>query len=233
MSLSPKISIIIPVLKDSLALRRLLKEITAQDFFEVIIVHSDEVAGHETPISDRLNPSPNYTLLSAPRGRGPQIQAGLNKAAGNIIWIVHADSNIPKGAKQTIENIMKLPENAMGCFPVTFNVARPALRFFAWLSRFESALTTFGDQGFFFRADARSAMPQLTDFPLLEDVVLRRYFKHQGRIRKTELPIVTDASRFIARGVWRTQWQNGWVLLRFGLGASPQNLYDEYYQTQD
>ncbi len=228
MNAEQKISIIIPVLKDSLPLRRLLKEIRKQDFFEIVIVHS-----HQASLPEPLNVSPHYTVLSAARGRGPQIQAGINSASGDIIWVVHADSNIPKGAHKAIQDIMGSSENAMGCFPIIFNVDRPALRFFAWLSRFESALTSFGDQGFFFRADARRTIPELTHFPLLEDVIMRRYFKTLGRIRKTELPIVTDASRFISRGVWRTQWQNGWVLLRFCCGASPQNLYNEYYQTRD
>jgi len=223
MNSNPRVSAVIPTLKDTPALQHLLEQLTHQNIFEIIVVQSNKA-------SQKILPSPRHKLLIAEQGRGSQIQAGLNVATGDIIWILHSDSQLPEDAAQSIRHIMENPNNTMGCFPLVFNSQRLTLRFFAGMTRLESALTTFGDQGFFFRSSQRTTLPDLNQYPLLEDVILRRYLKQKGHIKKAHRPLMTDAKRFLSKGIWKTQARNGWILLRFLFGTSPQKLYDEYYE---
>ena len=175
-------------------------------------------------------------LAAAPKGRGTQIQAGILRAKADYIWVLHADSQLDKAAPHEIRRILAHPKISLGTFTLKFNMngikkGLGALSLFAWVSRMDSALTTFGDQGFFFRrADYAKLGLDLAQYPLLEDVALRRGLKSLGRIRRSAVPITTSARRFAKRGVWKTQIYNMQILWRYMRGESPVILYQDYYQ---
>jgi len=98
----------------------------------------------------------------------------------------------------------------------------------------DTALTSFGDQGFFFRQDDMDRLwpvlrPALMRAPILEDVILRRQLKSLGRVKKSHLKIGTCPNRFERRGLWSTQFLNAVILLRSRLGTPATQLYHSYY----
>ena len=224
MSAAARISVVIPAMKVTPELTSLIQELGREDVFEILIIGP----------SQRIGFSGNKIRhLSAPLGRGPQIQAGRDAARGDIIWIVHNDTKLPPNCAVQIRKIMANTENSMGCFPLRFDRSGFCLSLYAFLSRLESRFSTFGDQGFFFRRESVHDIPDLNDYPLLEDVMIRRALRKHGKVKKTLLTVTTSGQRFDRCGPLRTQFNNLATLWRFWRGESPQKLYADYYAEPD
>jgi len=221
------VSIIIPVLNDDAALRRLMADLTLFDACEIIIVDGSLRAA--PPPLDGLEKLPVRWLRSE-KGRGPQIDKGLNAAIGDYVWILHADSRPHPDSLNDIRKILGRADTAMGCFSLRFDKVNFWLGLFALIGRLDTAFTTFGDQGFFFRkSDYRKDKLKLSEYPLLEDWAIRQFFKQKGCIRKSKLPIETSARRFEKYGLVRTQIKNATLLMQYLRGVSPARLYQQYY----
>ncbi len=223
----PNISLIIPVYNDGVHLRRLLKPLSALTLKQIIVVDGGS-------LDDSRSVARQYQhikLLECAKGRGQQIAEGLEQARGDYIWILHADSIIPDNALDHIQRILMRKDTILGCFQLRYDVESVLLKCFAWLSRFDSPLTTFGDQGFFFRKQDVPNPDLLKAWPLLEDVALRRILlrRRKGKVRKSSLLLTTSARRFARHGILKTQLINGWILLRYFCGTDPKKLFREYY----
>ena len=218
----PRISVIIPAIKNTSSLTELVQSLDSLDIAEILITGPQITL---PVIGDKVR------HLSAPIGRGPQIQAGLNAAMGNIIWILHSDSEIPPHAVKAIRKIMAKPSVSMGCFLLEFDKRGFWVSLFAFISRFDSPFSTFGDQGFFFSRGLVQYLPDLTQYPLMEDVVLRRALMDYGGVKKSALSLKTSARLFNRDGPLRTQIKNAEFLWRFWRGVSSAKLYQDYYAT--
>ena len=221
------ISVIIPVLRDDEALARLLTRLASMDISEVIIADAEP---REHLPANLTSPDLSITHISTQKGRGPQIKAGIDKAKHPYIWVLHADTLPDPKSPEAIQTILSHPQNSLSIFTLTFDRPTPLLRVFSWFARWESPLSTFGDQGYAFRrSDYQSLDISLENLPLLEDVVLRRTLKQKGRIKRSPLKIITSARRFEKYGVLKTQWLNCLILWRFWRGETASTLYDIYY----
>jgi len=222
-------SVVIPVYRDDAELQSLLRTLTSFPIAEIIIVDSE----HRPPPAHIIAQFPklNIQWCNARRGRGPQIAAGIKAAAQPIVWVLHADNRPTPDCLADISVGFIDPKTALVCFPLAFRTQKLALSLFAFMSRFDSAVTTFGDQGYAFRrADYDKLDIDLSDFPLLEDIVLRKALRGLGKVRKIQNPLLTSARRFDRLGVWRTQIRNIGILLSYWRGASPTTLHTRYYQ---
>ena len=250
----PSLAVIIPLYKDWQALERLLPQLTPLAIHEIIISvapssgQDDNLVQNPKALIDRFLPqnpalaraypariSPKIKLLTAPKGRGAQIDAGIKAAKSDFIWVLHADSLIHIQSAQSIRDNLAQPSISLGCFTLKFSPSdnisqRLSLGLFAYFSRFDSPLTTFGDQGFFFRrADYTRLKCDLNHYPLLEDVALRRALKDLGAVKRSPIALTTSSRRFMKRGIWKTQYFNLRILWRYWRGESPKQLYQDYY----
>ncbi len=222
-----KISVIIPTFQDDVALATLLQNLAAMNIDEIII--SDGEARDTLPehiITNDLS----LIHIQSDKGRGPQIKTGIALATSPIIWILHAD-NIPhKNTPLAISDALQNANISLLTFTLAFDKNSFLLNLFAWFARWDSAVSTFGDQGFAFRrADYEALNLGLDHYPLLEDVALRSALKTKGRVKRSPIKIMTSARRFDKRGVWRTQFLNLSILWRYYRGQSPRKLYHLYY----
>ncbi len=223
------ISIVIPVLRDDAALRRLIQTLGSLDVAEIIIADAENKS-KTRPISD-LTKSRNVKWITAPKGRGAQIAEGIATATQPLVWVLHADSQPARGSAAEIRRLLRDPWTSLACFPLTFRHRSKSLKLFAAISRAETALTTFGDQGFAFRREDYLRLDiDLAKFPLLEDIALRAALKRLGKVRKSKLKLSTSARRFERLGVWKTQYRNAGILYSYWRGASPTALYARYYE---
>lgn len=222
------ISLIIPCYNDTDAVNALLTQIQSFNIDEVIVVDGGSYDGSQ----NRVRQFENVILLSSKKGRGRQIATGIASAKCDIIWILHADSQVPVNAISEIKRIMSLPNTAFGCFSLRFDKNALSLKLFAGLSKIDSVLTTFGDQGYFCYKEHCTHFGNGASYPLLEDVVLRRFLLRttNGRVRKSPAKITTSARRFRRHGPVKTQLLNARILWRYFRGVSPIKLYDEYYR---
>src|SRR3954469_324767 len=108
----PSVSVIVPVLNEAVLIGAFLPRVRSLDReLEIIVVDggsADESVSIGRPLADRV--------ISAPRGRASQMNAGAAIACGEILWFLHADSTPPANAVDGIRVALSEPRNAGGCF---------------------------------------------------------------------------------------------------------------------
>ncbi|WP_033404695.1 TIGR04283 family arsenosugar biosynthesis glycosyltransferase [Hirschia maritima] len=221
----PTISVIIPLLNNIKSVLPLVEQLSELNFHQIIIADGGSTdGGIEALLTDS-----RVEFLNSPRGRGIQICGGTAIATGDIFWILHADSVITENVKQQIITTMKNPKVSLGCFHLKFSTDHPILKLYEFFSRFDCQLTTFGDQGYFFRQRDYQKIGGCSQEPLFEDVDLRRKLKKLGIVQKSNTCITTSAERFMSKGLIKTQLLNVVFLTAYSIGVSPKYLAKIYY----
>jgi rSAM/selenodomain-associated transferase 2 len=222
------LAVVIPTRHLDSPLAGRLAEIRAQLRPAEVVVVEPETAG-----ANRAVALPPYCRhLRATRGRGTQCNAGARSCTAELLLFLHDDTRLPRNAAQVIGDAFADPSLAMACFRLRFDRRHPLLGLYAWWSRFDSAWTTFGDQGYLIRRAVFDAVGGFPDWPLFEDVELARRVRRlggpAGRIRKLAAAVTTSAARFEHHGILHQQLRNAVAMLRFFAGASPWRLAQEY-----
>lgn len=216
-----KLSVIIPTLDEEATLASTLESVRrGVPGSEVLVVDGGsqdgtlEVAGSSTGVR----------TLSAPRGRGPQMNAGAAAASGDVLLFLHADTRLPPGAGTLVVSALADPLVVGGSFVLGFDSTHPILRLSAIASRLNVTWATYGDQAFFLRRSIFEKLGGFAPLPLFEDVELQARLRRLGRCVKIRTPVVTSARRFLRAGVVRQQALNAALLAAYHLGVSPERL---------
>jgi rSAM/selenodomain-associated transferase 2 len=214
------ICVVVPALNESARLGSLLAELTSANFNDIVVVDNgstDETAsiasGHD-----------GVRLVHATRGRGLALNVGAHATTADILLFLHADTALPRGARAMISTTVADPAVVGGCFRLSFDKRSTMLRFYAWFTRYDTAFTTFGDQAYFIRRRAFERVGGFPEWPILEDVEMRRRLRRAGRFVKLPSSVVTSARRFRKHGIVRQQLRNIAIIALFYLGLSPQQL---------
>jgi len=211
-----RLSVVVPVLNEAAGIRaafEALAPLRARGH-EVIVVDggsSDSTADIAAGLCDRV--------LSAPRGRAAQMNAGARAANGDMLLFLHADTRLPAD--------FTIPDSAVwGRFDVRIDGRHPLLKVVACAMNLRSRLTGIatGDQAMFVR---RAVFPGFPEIPLMEDVALSKVLKQRGRPTCLHEKVTTSGRRWEERGVLRTilMWR---LRLLYFLGARPEDLARRY-----
>jgi rSAM/selenodomain-associated transferase 2 len=214
------VAVVIPTLNEAGGIGRLLDHVAAQGFDEIIVADGGSTDG--TPALAAAREA--VTLVNAGCGRGVQMDAGARACRSDALLFLHADTLLPQGAAGLILNALADPRVAGGAFSARFDRPGLLLGLYSLAGRFESPLTTFGDQAYFTRRAVYARSGGFPAWPFLEDVELRRRLKRMGRFVKLREPVTTSARRFVEEGILRRQTLNLAVLVLFYLGVSPHRL---------
>jgi rSAM/selenodomain-associated transferase 2 len=195
---------------------------------EIIVV----VAAPQTESTDPAPPLAGIDgvtrFLVATKGRGPQCNAGAGAATGDLLLFLHDDSLLPPLAAALTAAAFEDERAELACFRLRFDENHWLLACYGWFSRFDSLLTSFGDQGILIRRRVFDRLGGFPDWPLFEDVELLRRARRDARIRKLPGAVTTSAVRFRRNGVVRQQLINAGLILRYLLGVAPTRLAEIY-----
>ena len=215
------VSIVVPTRRLGTALRERCAGLAAcLPGAEIVVCEPDDLG----PLAAQPQLPEGWRVVRAPRGRGTQCNGGARAASGELLMFLHDDTDLPHDAAVVLDTAFRDPGIGMACFRLAFDRRHWLLSAYAWGSRFESRLTTFGDQAMTIRRDLFDAVGGFPDWPLFEDVELARRVRQRSRVAKLPSAVTTSASRFLANGPAQQQLANGLLLARFLLGASPARL---------
>jgi hypothetical protein len=150
-----------------------------------------------------------------------------------MIVFLHADTKLPAGAFERIEEVLKNGQYAAGAFDLAIDSTNLFVRFIAAGARFRSRLTSipYGDQAIFIRKDYFEKIGRFREIPLMEDVeLMRRIKRRRDKISMLTERVTTSARRWQSEGIIYTAIRNLVLVTLFYLGVSPDKLA-RYYKS--
>jgi rSAM/selenodomain-associated transferase 2 len=224
------LSIVIPVLNEATRLEALLPSLAAErEGVEVIVVDGASTDG-SAEVARRLG----ARVLSAPRGRGQQLQAGAEAASGDVLLLLHADTVFPSSGLTAISrHLAAHPAAVGGNFRLLFDGESPFDRwlegFYAWI---RARGLYYGDSGIFIRRSWYRRVGGIRPIALMEDYDLVRRMEAAGpTLCISDPPLLTSSRRFPGRHPPLIFL--GWLGLHllYALGVSPARL-SRLYDTE-
>ena len=212
----PRFSVIIPTLDEAAWVGRAVRHVKGLDATVEVIV-ADGGSSDATRSEAR---AAGAEVIVARRGRGSQCRAGAQRASGEILVFVHADTLLPVVAFTLLDKGFVDRDLKIGTFRLRFDRDHWLLRLYAFFTRLDSPLTSFGDQGIAIRRGFYDELGGFPDWQQLEDVHLLRQARRRTRVHSFPAAVITSARRFERDGMIRTQLRNAGLLFGYLLGQA-------------
>lgn len=213
------LSVVIPTLNAAATLPAALDALGAAPR-EVVVADGGSVDGTAAIAAAR-----GCRVVTAPRGRGGQLAAGVAAASAPWLLLLHADTRLGPGwAEAAAAHIAAAPDRA-GYFRLRLDDDAPAARRLeravAWRCRVLGL--PYGDQGLLIARALLDAVGGIRPLPLMEDVDLVRRL---GRARLAALPAdaLTSAARYRRDGYLSRSARNLALLALWFAGVPPRLL---------
>lgn len=227
------LAIVLPVLKPESNLIPLVNSLRSEisDDSEIIIVASDL---DSTPFL------PGIRLITAPRGRGNQIAAGISATTAPWILIAHADATpLPGFAENLRASAAKHPDASLLVCGQRFDREAPGTLIIEVLNELRVVFggVAFGDQTMVIRRAAISTAGGFPAQPLMEDVEASLRLAAKGRIvylaREWKVSAKKWPGNFRRRFALVVRLVASYQLARLRspahAAAISENMYREYY----
>ncbi len=195
------ISVIIPTLNEEAEIAATLSHVVQGCPDEVIVAD-----GGSADDTCALARGFGVKVITVPRGRSRQLNAGAEEARSNLLLFLHADTWVPNGYSGLIAQCLDQPDVAGGTF--SFALREP----FAGRGVVETLVnlrcrwlhSPYGDQGLFLRRELFETLGGFPGWPILEDVEMVRQLRRSGKVVTLSARISTSGRRWQRLGVWRT-----------------------------
>jgi rSAM/selenodomain-associated transferase 2 len=222
------LSIITPVLNEEENIPGFLAHIDdLEDPVEVIVVDGGSTDGTCRALEAASESfSRKIVVLSSPRGRGAQMNAGARHATGTVLLFLHADCRIPPDAPDAIGRALEREGVIGGGFRHTFASRDPLLRLTSWFGNLLAAWTQtfFGDFGIFVEKEVFFEVGGYEPLPYLEDVEFSRAARRYGRLVQVDRPIIVSPRRYREMGKYRLSAVYIMVMLLNMVGIRPKRF---------
>jgi rSAM/selenodomain-associated transferase 2 len=215
-----RLSVVIPALNEAAGVAEAVRSAAAEGA-EVIVVDGGSADG--TP---QRAAAAGATVLHSPPGRARQLGAGAGVARGEVLVFLHADTRLPAGWSRAVEEALRDPRVAGGCFRLRFDERSAALALVEWGARLRVALLglPYGDQALFARREVLERIGGVPQAPILEDLDLVRRLRRAGRLARLPLAVATSARRYRAGGTARTVLRNALAACAWWLGLDRERV---------
>ncbi|MEN6350172.1 MAG: TIGR04283 family arsenosugar biosynthesis glycosyltransferase [Syntrophomonas sp.] len=218
------VSVIIPTLNEEKCIAKLLQSLGRIDNIEIIV--SD--GGSEDKTASICANYPVIFIKTSP-GRGPQLNAGAAAATREILFFIHADSEIEPGL---INDICRTVEagRQWGCCSLEFDNKAVIFRLIAWFSNLRARLfsSCYGDQGIYCCHDLFHEVGAYPGTAFLEDIALSDCLRRSSRAGVLKSHITSSSRRFKQQGILRTLVKMQVVKIMYRLGVKPESLVKWY-----
>lgn len=223
------LAIVIPVLDEAAGIVEHLRALDALAARGVQRIVVDGGSGDGTAELARAHAE---QVISAPRGRSAQMNAGARIASADALLFLHADTRLPADANRLIEAALR--DNVWGRFDVRIDADGIWPTVVAWFMNLRSRLTGIatGDQAIFVRRETFERLGGFAPIPLMEDIELSKRLKRLGRPACLRARVTTSGRRWARHGALRTILMMWRLRLAYFLGADPAQLAARYADTR-
>jgi len=218
----PEISLIIPILNEAAELPGLFASLAAQEgiILEVLLCDGGSGDGSQQVCRDLgANAAFTVQIITTPRGRGVQMNAGAAIARSALLLFLHADSRFSRtdALRIAVSAYREESEKFAGPVAARFRLrfrrqdARPSLAycFYESKARLARADCIRGDQGFLFNRTLFNHLGGFdTALPFLEDMRLAAAAAEKAQWLLLPAEITTSARRFETEGLYERQVVN-------------------------
>lgn len=224
-----KISVIIPTFNEQDRINEIIEDIKQKsENFEIEIIISDASPNQKTLTSITHS---NIKKVPSEKGRGTQLNTGVENSAGNVLFFLHADTKLPKNAfSQINKTIKKYPA---GAFKFGIENAGFGLKIIEFFVNLRNLITSapYGDQGLFITREFFREIGGFKDIPLMEDLdIIKRIQRKNFKILSEK--ILTSDRRYKKHGIIKTTLKNLYIRTLYSLDRDPKELYKIYYGTK-
>ena len=223
-----KLSVVIPVLNEADGIDAFLTSLQPlrRQGHELIVADGGSADG----TAQRAVPLVDHIVQSA-AGRAQQMNSAAAMANGDVIFFLHADSQLPAHCADLILSGLKNSASRWGRFDIKLSGDRFMCRVVEWFMNTRSRWSgiSTGDQGLFLE---RSLFDSIGGFPviaLMEDIAICKRLKQTGPPLCLTAPLVTSSRRWEKHGMWRTIWLMWRLRFAYWRGADPTDLARIYY----
>jgi rSAM/selenodomain-associated transferase 2 len=218
------IGVVIPTLDEADTLPPLLDDLRRVLIpLDVVVVDGGSTDG--TPAVAR---AAGARLVTAPRGRARQLNAGADAVRGEWLLFLHADCRLPPPARRALlAAAVDDPAPQAAVFRFAIDLPAPAKGFIERGQRLREALwrLPYGDQGLLVRRELFQSVGGFPDIPIMEDVeMIRRLGRRRVEVHTLPAALLTSGRRYREHGVARTLLENSVMISLYLAGVSPGRL---------
>ncbi len=222
------LSIIIPTLNEADTIQSTLMPLQnmRQRKHEVLLVDggsSDDTVKLAAPLVDKI--------IQSPKGRAVQMNAGSQRASGDVLWFLHSDTFAPGCADNLIEQFINKTNKRWGRFNIRLTGRRLIFRLIERMINLRSWFTGIatGDQGIFIEKSLFNTLGGFKEIPLMEDIDLsKRLRKVAGRPLCIKNKLTTSSRRWEKHGIIQTILLMWRLRLAYSLGTPAEQLAKHY-----
>jgi rSAM/selenodomain-associated transferase 2 len=222
------LSVIVPVLNEAPLIGEFLEKVrtVVGPESEIIVVDGGSSDG-TCPTAERLADR----LITAPRGRASQMNAGAQIARADVLWFLHADLEPPPASLAQIQKALADSDVVGGCFRLRFPRRELIYRVSDSLGNFGVNVFGFalGDHGIFCRRTAFHRAGGYPHVPILEDAEIYRRLRREGKMRQLPEEVVSDPRAYEVHGPYRTTAVYFSILALYVLGV-PTDALNQIYR---
>src|SRR5262249_40125213 len=175
-----RLSVVLPMLNEGSAIGDTLAALrSGAPNAEIIVVDGgsiDQSVDVARKLADRV--------VTAPRGRARQMNAGAALGSGDFLAFVHADTRVPSSFEKDILDALGESGIVGGRFDIYLDDPSFACRLIEDLISLRSRITrtATGDQAIFVRRSVFESLGGFPHFDLCEDLDFSRRLKRAGRV---------------------------------------------------
>ena len=213
------ISIIIPTLNEEAYLRKTilhtLEAASDPDSIEFIVVDAgskDQTIASVDDLNLQTYLHPEFALQ-----KFKSLNLGIEKAAGEVLIFLDADTSLPDGFDSLIKRKLTNPNVVGGAFEFSFRDPDWKL----WLLqvsnriRYRFGQIFYGDQAIFCMTNAAKEIGGYPQKKLMESAYFCQELKKVGTLTLIKSPVSTSPRRFNENGFFKSTWFDIMMWLRF------------------
>jgi len=224
------ISLIVPFHKSIVGLEALRQQLNlVKTPIEVILVIDKKLEN----LVEKKNSYEKIVLINN-KGRGYNFVEGVRRATGDIIVVLHSDTQLPLGWDKVIRRALLDKKIIGGGFSLEYDQKSKYIDIGILITDILYLILgeLWGDRALFVRSKLLKDNLSVIEVPIMEDVRLSKLMNKNGRVIVLKEKVTTSASSFSKYGWFRKSLRTLKARLWYALGGDLHKIFNDYYSKE-